>query len=167
MKTINLFTFLFAFVWSPYLMAQTPPAVQREQNNCQILLPYKVEQLPNCTPQTAAAYDFAFCYVAQIMAYLAAPEADKLLGEKSKAEAYKRKGMVYAKVSTALSDADTFQRNVALTKNFYESLNGKSAELMSASLSYIRMKCDRIEAAHIEILTELAQKLKLQQKEKH
>jgi len=168
MRTINLFAFLITLACSQNLMAQTPPsAVPKEQNNCRIELPYRAEQIPTCTPQTAAAYDFAFCHVAHIMAYVTAPEADKLLGEKSKAEAFKWKGMAYANISTALSDTNTFQRNVALTKNIYESLNGKSEEAMSTTLSYIRMKCDRVEATHAEVLAELVRKLKLQPKDEH
>ena len=73
--------------------------------------------------------------------------------------------MIYANLSTALSDADTFKSNVALTKKFYESLSGKSDDNVQASLNYVRQKCNNVEAWHAEVLGELEQRLKLQSKE--
>lgn len=165
MRTISLVAFLIVFVWSARLLAQAPLlGAPKEQDNCRITLPYQAGQFPTCSPQTAAAYDFAFCSVSYIITSLSAPESDKAMGENSKSQAFHRKGMSYANISAALSDSDTLQRNVALAKKYYESLKGQS-QLIGPSVEYVRTKCSNIESWHSEVLGELAQRLRVPTKE--
>ncbi len=161
MRTISLVTFFIVFSWCGNLLAQTPLIeAPKEQGNCRISLPYRADQFPTCSPQSAAAYDFAFCSVSYIITSLLAPDSDKAMGENSKTQAFHRKGMAYANISAALSDSDVFQRNVTLTKKYYESLK-ETSQLINPSIQYVRTKCSNIESWHSEVLSELAQRLKL------
>ena len=92
MHTIKLIACFILSLYTADLLAQTNlPEVKKDQNNCRISLPYRADQLNNCTPQFAAAYDFAFCHVYNMLVVVTAPESDKLLGENSRSEAFRRR----------------------------------------------------------------------------
>jgi len=142
--------------WSAGTMAQAPEG----QKRCPASLPYVDGELPGCTPQSAAAYDFAFCSVSYHIISLAAPESDKALGDKGRSASFRRKSTDYAMISAALSNAETLQKNVALTQKFYESLNGKENVYIRLTIDTIGLKCDSIESHHSETLDELARTMK-------
>jgi hypothetical protein len=147
--------FLALFAWSASAVAQTP-----EGKNCPISLPYTDGNFPDCTPQSAAAYDFAFCSVSYHIIALAAPESDKALGEKGRSAVFRRKGTDYAMISAALSNNETLQKNVALTQKFYDSLNGRENVYIRLSLDTIGLKCEALEGHHSDTLEEFARSMK-------
>lgn len=151
-KAFGLAFVLALSAWSAGAAAQAP--APKDQPNCRISLPYVDGEFPGCTPQTAAAYDFAFCSVSYHIISLAAPESDKALGDKSRSAAYQRKGTDYAMISAALSDAATLQKNVALAQKFYESLNGKENVYIRLTIDTIGLKCDAVEGHHADTLDE-------------
>jgi hypothetical protein len=135
-------------------------AAQDQKKNCPVSLPYVDGEFPDCTPQTAAAYDFAFCSVSYHIISLAAPASDKALGDKGRSASFGRKSTDYAMISAALSNAGTLQKNVALTQKFYESLNGKENVYIRLTIDTIGLKCDSIESHHSETLDEFARSMK-------
>lgn len=166
MRKIYRTAFLIALVGSSSLWAQPLPAeAQNEPISCAISLPYRPEQISDCSPQAAAAYDFAFCALTYDMVSHLAPPSDKNLRENSQSEAFKQKSLTLAHISALLSDVDTLQKNTELTKKYYESMNGKEGRLISSSVDYVLMKCKRLNASHGEVLLELAKKLNIQPKE--
>jgi hypothetical protein len=136
---------------APKQQAQKPPI------KCNIALPYQTDQISDCSPQAAAAYDFAFCSLHYQMTSLSAPPSDRALGANSKAAAFNRKGLFYAKISEALSNASTHEKNVGLAKQFYESLKGQA---VAPALDYVRAKCENVEGHHADALNKLAEKVK-------
>ncbi|MDH2916015.1 MAG: hypothetical protein PXX77_03970 [Gallionella sp.] len=152
---------LIALVWSSNLQAQTTTQESpSHETSCRISLPYKVGQFPDCTPQSAAAYDFAFCAIANIAAAKFAPETDKSLGENSKSAVLMRDAAAYLKISEGLTDTDTLKHNVELVKNFYSSLQGKDDGDIQMSINYVKQKCHNVYAWHRQPVDELVQKLK-------
>lgn len=152
---------VIALVWNSNSQAQTTAHESPSPEiSCRISLPYKVDQFPDCTPQSAAAYDFAFCAIANIAAAKFAPESDKLLGENSKSAALIRSATAYLKISEGLTDAATLKHNVELVKGFYSSLQGKTEADVQMSLNYIKQKCNSVYAWHKTPVDELVQKLK-------
>lgn len=152
---------LIALVWSSNLQAQTTTQESPSHDtSCRISLPYKVGQFPDCTPQSAAAYDLAFCAVANIAAAKFAPESDKSLGENSKSAVLLRDAAAYLKISEGLTDADKLKHNVDLVKNFYSSLQGKADDDIQMSLNYVQQKCQNVYAWHRQPVDELVQRLK-------
>jgi hypothetical protein len=162
MRTLALILFFALSARSALLPAQAP--APKEPPACPVSLPYVDGQLPDCTAQSAAAYDFAFCSVSYHIISLAAPESDKALGEKSQSASYRRRGTDYAMVSAALSNAETLQKNVALTQKFYESLNGKENVYIRLTLDTIGLKCDGLEGHHSATLDELGRTTKARPK---
>jgi hypothetical protein len=75
----------------------------------------------------------------------------------AKAATFNRRGLAYAKISEALSNASTHEKNVALAKQFYESLKGQA---VAPALDYVRAKCENIEGHHAGALNRLAEKIK-------
>lgn len=156
-----LTVFLITLVWNPNSQARTASQESpTQQLTCRISLPYKVDQFPDCTPQSAAAYDLAFCAVANIAAAKFAPESDKLLGKDSKSKALMLKATTYLEISEALTDAATLKHNVESAKNFYSSLQKMDRANIQASLDYVKTKCSNIEAWHAKPVEELVQRLK-------
>jgi hypothetical protein len=143
----------------------TPPVAPSPGPACRIALPYTPEQISDCGPRAAAAYDFAFCSLSYLMFHAAAPPSDKALGEGSQSESFRRAGIAYARISEAFSDAGTFQRNTALAKKYYESLQGQ-ANLFEPAIKYVRSKCTNVEGWHSEVLQQLIQELKSRRVEK-
>lgn len=134
---------------------QSPPEIQVVARDCRIALPYVAAEVGDCTPRTSAAYDFAFCHLHYVVAALVAPPADKAKGEAGLWAQYRRKATLYGNVGRALSDADTFDRNVGLAKKYYEALQKQNPMLAGSSLDYVRSKCDNLAAHHAAVLQAL------------
>lgn len=162
--TVRLIAGLAGVAWCAGISAQSAPSgAPAAQSSCSITLPYlATEQISDCAPQPAAAYDFAFCSVALVLGSLAVEKAEKLSGENGNSETLRNRSMVYAKISAALSDKDSLLRNIALAKKFYESLQGKD-HLAGPAVDYVTQKCRNLEASHAGILMELIQKQQDQQ----
>lgn len=139
------------------------PVPPNTSSACRIALPYPAGQFSDCSPQFAAAYNFAFCSLDYTITALSAPPSGRALGEKSKSEAYKRAGITYGKISQALSDTDTHQRNTELAKKYFESLKGEASHIRAA-IDYVNGKCNNVEAHHAEVLQQLIAKLKQESK---
>src|SRR6185503_4055021 len=92
---------------------EEPAKIELVGQDCRIALPYVKTEIGDCTPRSAAAYDFAFCHLHFLVGALAAPD---------RSAEYRRRAIVAGNVSRALSNAVTFQRNVELAKSYYESL---------------------------------------------
>lgn len=123
-------------------MAQTP-AARGEQAQCPVSLPHAAGTFKRCPPQTAAAYDFAFCSV------------DSKLAD---GPALRQRGMEYANVSVALSDVETFRRNTGLAKHWFASL--PAGPRRETALAGVRTKCGVLEAWHATALEELSLRVK-------
>ncbi len=134
---------------------QSPSEIQVVARDCRIALPYVAAEVGDCTPRTAAAYDFAFCHLHYVVAVLVAPPADKARGEAGLSAQYRRKAVIYANVSRALSDADTFKRNVGLARKYFESLQKQNPMIAGSSLDYVRSKCDNLAGHHAAVLQDL------------
>ena len=118
-------------------------------------MPYVAAEVSDCTPRTAAAYDFAFCHFHYVVAVAVAPAADKAKGEAGLSAQYRRKAITYGNISKALSDPDTFERNVELAKKYFESLQKQNPMIAGSSLEYVRSKCDNLAAHHAAVLQAL------------
>jgi len=129
------------------LLASTGAAAQE---NCGITLPYLLEQVSGCTPRSAAAYDLAFCGVSYANAE----------------EPFKSKAAAYFRISQGLTDAETLGKNVVLAKNYYGRMQAGQKPLPVQALEYIRDKCANVEVQHKQVLEELWEKVKLEQKKK-
>jgi len=140
---------------------QGPSEIQVVARDCRIALPYVAAEVGDCTPRTAAAYDFAFCHLHYVVAVLAAPPADKARGEAGLWAEFRRKAIAYGNVSRALSDADTFDRNVGLAKKYYASLQKQNPMIAGSSLEYVRSKCDNLAAHHATVLQGLGRTQRL------
>ena len=66
-----------------------------------------------------------------------------------------------ADLARALSDADTFNRNVELAKKYFESLRKQNPMLAGSSLDYVRSKCDHLAGHHSAVLQDLAPRQRL------
>lgn len=135
--------------------ARESSSIQVVPQECRIALPYNAAEIGECTPRSAAAYDFAFCYVHYLVGSLAAPPEDKARGEAGLWAEYRRKAIASGKVAQALSDKRTFERNVALTRKYYESLQKQNPVSTGSALEYVRAKCDNLPAHHAAVLQSL------------
>jgi hypothetical protein len=140
---------------------QDPSAIQVVARDCRIALPYVAAEVTDCTPRTSAAYDFAFCHVHYVVAVSVAPRADKARGEAGLWAEFRRKAITYGNVSKALSDAETFERNVGLARKYYESLQKQNPMIAGSSLEYVRGKCDNLAAHHAAVLQGLGRTQRL------
>src|SRR5258706_2076787 len=131
---------------------QAPAAIQVVGRGCRIALPYVAAEVGDCTPQAAAAYDFAFCHFHYLVGALVAPPADRARGEAGLSAQFRRKAIAYGSLSQTLSDADTFDRNVALARKYYDSLQKQNPMIAGSSLEYVRSQCDNLAAHHATVL---------------
>ena len=145
----------------PACAPQDPSAIQVVARDCRIALPYVAAEVGDCTPRTSAAYDFAFCHLHYAVAVLAAPPDDKAKGEAGLSAQYRRKAITYGNVSKALSDADTFERNVGLARKYFQSLQKQNPMIAGSSLEYVRSKCDNLAAHHSSVLQDLGPRQRL------
>lgn len=129
-----------------------PAKIEVVARDCRIALPYVKTEIGECTPRSAAAYDFAFCYLHYALASAAAPPSDRARGAAGLWAQYERKAIAYGKTSQALSDDAVFRRNVGLAKRYYESLQKQNPMVTGPSLEYIRGKCDTLLAHHVDVL---------------
>jgi hypothetical protein len=134
---------------------QAPSEIQVVARGCRIALPYVAVEVSDCTPRTAAAYDFAFCHFHYVVAVAVAPAADMAKGETGLSAQYRRRAITYGNLSKALSDPETFDRNVGLAKKYFESLQKQNPMLAGSSLDYVRSKCDNLSAYHSTVLRDL------------
>lgn len=132
--------------------ARESSSIQVVPQECRIALPYNAAEIGECTPRSAAAYDFAFCYLHYVVAAAAAPPADRARGEAGLSAKYKRQALAYGKVSQALSDEATFRRNIGLAKKYYQSLQKQNPMVTGSSLEYIRGKCDNLLTYHVDVI---------------
>ncbi len=110
MQTIWSHSLLILFLATTSWAQESPLPETVPKDQCMISLPYLPEQKnADCSPKPAAAYDFAFCSVHYVVTSLSAPPSDKALGEKSMSEQYRRAGVLYARLSEVLSDANAVQ----------------------------------------------------------
>jgi len=120
------------------------------QDNCGITLPYRLEQIAACTPESAAAYDLAFCAVSYANAE----------------EPFKTRAAAYFRISQALTDATALGKNVQLAKNYYARMQLAHGQVPAKDLEYIRQKCANVEVQHVRVMEELSKKVKAQQDKK-
>jgi hypothetical protein len=139
---------LALLAWQGGAAAQTP-AARGEQAQCPVSLPHAAGTFKRCSPQIAAAYDFAFCSVYSRTAAASAQESGPAL---------RQRGMEYANVSVALSDVETYRKNADLTKHWFASL--QAGPRKEAAIAGVRTKCGVIEAWHATTLEELSARVK-------
>jgi hypothetical protein len=132
--------------------ARESSSIQVVPQECRIALPYNAAEIGECTPRSAAAYDFAFCYLHYALASAAAPASDRARGAAGLWEQYERKAVAHAKMSQSLSDAAAFRRNLDLAKRYYESLQKQNPMVTGRSLEYIRGKCDNLLTHHLDVI---------------
>jgi len=125
---------------------------------CTISLPYLPEHGVACAPRSAAAYDFAFCSVHYALVSLTAPQG-RATSETELSEQYRQTGILYAVISEALSDIDTFRRNAALARDYYQSLSSDAAA-RRFSLDHVNARCNEVDHHHAVVLKELSDEVK-------
>jgi hypothetical protein len=139
---------LALFAWQGGVAAQAP-AARGEQAQCPVSLAHAAGTFKRCSPQTAAAYDFAFCSVYSRTATGSAQESGQAL---------RQRGMEYGNVSVALSDVETYRKNADLAKRWFVSL--PAGPRKEAAIAGVRTKCGVIEAWHATTLNELSTRVK-------
>ena len=127
---------------------EEPSKIELVGQDCRIALPYVKSEIGDCTPRTAAAYDFAFCHLHFVVGVMTAPASGV-------SEELRRKALTYGRVSQRLSDGAAFRRNVDLAKKYYESLQKQNPMVAGSSLEYVRAKCDSLGRYHATVLQEL------------
>jgi hypothetical protein len=140
----------------PFLAFGQGAGSKVEPGKCSISLPYRRDAALNCSPKPAAAYDFAFCAVNYRMASRAALE----MNQPTRSGQYEKAEVAYARISEALSDKPTHQRNTELAQDYFTSLIGQPSELVRVARSHVDSKCEGVEDWHSKILVELIARLK-------
>ena len=134
---------------------EEPAKIELVGRDCRIALPYVKTEIGECTPRSAAAYDFAFCHLHFLVGALAAPASDRARGESGVSAELRRKANTYGRVSQRLSDGAVFRRNVDLARRYYASLQKQNPVVAGSSLEYVRAKCDSLGKYHVNVLQEL------------
>jgi len=146
---------------TPACAPQGPSEIQVVARDCRIALPYVAAEIGDCTPRSAAAYDFAFCHLHYAVAVLAAPPADRARGDAGLWAEFTRKAIRYGEVSRALSDPETFKKNLDLSKKYFASLQKQNPMIAGSSMDYVRTKCDNLGTHHAAVLQGLGRSQRL------
>lgn len=131
---------------------QTPPSA-----DCNIALPHSPNELVQCTPEFAAAYDLAFCSLHYTMTAMAAPPDDRSKETAARVRELDRKALAFSRVSEMLTDGERFKENIETAKKYFASLKGSAAD---TALERVHARCEDIEAHHATVLNEFIRRVK-------
>ncbi len=136
--------------------AQTP-APQPSPTDCAIALPHGPNEIVQCTPEFAAAYDLAFCSIHYSMTSLAAPREDRSKETVARVRELDRKALAFSRVSELLTDGERYRENIETAKKYFESLRGPSVD---SALERVHARCEDIESHHAVVLNEFIRRVK-------
>jgi phosphate uptake regulator len=137
--------------------SQAPAPPEASPTACAIALPHGPNELVQCTPEFAAAYDLAFCSLHYSMTALAAPREDHSKQTEARVKELDRKALAFSRVSEMLTDGDRFRENVDAAQKYFESLKGRAADV---ALERVQARCEDIESHHAAVLNEFIRRVK-------